>query len=243
MLGVWDFDEGRVREALDFWRDFPVDAQPRPLVLTGETVLVSEGFPSDEVKQAFLGGEIEAAGSVPDEVVRALSTPRHRALVAGRSASITSAHRATAAFETDRGLRELPAWQVRVDGMDGHIFVLDPALARDAIGPEGLDGATGTEMRTRLGEDECHVVLQFLGSPPQFTDYRTAVVLESATAVAIVPVPLELVAGDRPLYAQEREMAARLAEPLGARVLVDYRNGCAVPVLSAQPVAGQPTMP
>ena len=240
---MWDFDEGRVREALDFWRDFPVDAQSRPLVLTGETVLVGGGFPSDEVKQALLGGRVEAAGLVPDEVVRALSAPRHRALVAGRGARITGARRATGVFETDRGPRELPAWQVSIEGMDGYVSVLDPALARGAVGPEGLDGATGTDMRAWIGQDACSVVLRFLGSPAQFTDYPRALVFESATAVAVAPVSVELVTGDRPLYAQEREVAARLIEPLGPRVLVDYRTGCPVPVVAPQPVASQPTKP
>lgn len=237
---MWGFDEEHAREALDFWRDFPVEAKQRPLVLTGETVLVVGGFPSDEMKRTLARGDVEAQAAVPDEVVRALSKGRSPALASRHGAKITGAQRTTAVFETDRGPSELSAWRVQIEGLDGYVTVLDPALARGAVGPAGLDGATGTDMRARRGQDDRGVVLEFLGSPPRFTDYPRAVVLESTTAVALVPVPVERLGGDRPLYAQAREVAARLAQPLGARVLVDYRTGCPVPVTAAQPVASHP---
>jgi hypothetical protein len=243
VVGVWDLDEERAREALSLWHDFPVGAQQRPLVLTGERVLVIGGFSSDEVKEALTAGHVGTTVAVPDEVLRAVSKGRQSALGSHHGAKISGARRATATFETDRGPSELPAWRVQFEGMDGYVVVLDPALARDAVGPSGLDGTTGTDMRAWHGEDERTVVLRFLGSPPEFTDYPRAVVLESTTAVAVVPVPVERVSGDRPLYAQTRQVAARLAEPLGARVLVDYRTGCPIQVTAAQPVASHPTKP
>ena len=243
MARVWDFDEERTRAVLNLWRDFPVSARRRPLVLTGETVVVIGGLPADEVTQALTTGCVGAGQAVPEEVVRALARGRRPAPASHRRARITGAHRATAVFETDRGPSRLSAWHVRIGGADGYVAVLDPALARDAFGPWGLDGATGTDMRAWRGEDDRGIVLQFLGSPAQFTDYPRAVALESATAVALVPVPVERLSGDRPLYAQTREVAARLAEPLGARVLVDYRTGCPIQVTLARSVASHSTRP
>jgi hypothetical protein len=122
---------------------------------------------------------------------------------------------------------------VYVDGVDGPVSVLDPEIARGAVGPDGIDGVTGTDMRARLGADERTLVLEFLGSPPQYTDYPRALVLESPTAVAVVPVPVELLEGDRLLYGQQREVTAHLDAPLGARVEIDYRSGCPITVDTA----------
>jgi len=77
----------------------------------------------------------------------------------------------SATFDTDRGPRELPAWRVQIDGMDGPLSVLDPAIARDAVGPDGVDGIIGTDMRARTSADERTLVLESIGSPPQYTDY------------------------------------------------------------------------
>jgi hypothetical protein len=232
---MWDLDEERRRahRSLDHWSEYPIHRSPRRLVLTGQTTLVSAGFPSDEAKQAFLTGGFEPTAAVPDEVMRALSQHRqHQVRVHGHRLRVTGAEKTSATFDTDRGPRELPAWRVQIDGMDGPISVLDPAIARDAVGPDGVDGITGTDMRARTGADERTLILEFIGSPPQYTDYPRAVVLESPTAVAVIPVPLELLEGDRLLYGQQREVTAHLDNPLGARVAVDYRSGCPITVSS-----------
>jgi hypothetical protein len=162
---------------------------------------------------------------------------------------VLGAQRALAVFETDRGPRELPAWRVWIDGMADPVSVLDPALSREAAGPQGIDGALGTDMRATLDAGGCVLVVEFLGGPPQFTDYPRAVVVETSTAVAVIPVPYELVEGDRLLYAQRREVTVHLGEPLGARVALDCRTGCPITVdtepapLTAQPVARHPTKP
>ncbi len=230
---MWDLDEELecARRALEHWNDYPVRADPRRLVLTGQTILVGAGFASNEAKQAFLAGEFSAAAQVPDEVLRALS--RHHGRLAGHAIRVIGAERTSATFDTDRGPRELPAWRVYVDGVDGPVSVLDPEIARGAVGPDGIDGVTGTDMRARLGADERTLVLEFLGSPPQYTDYPRALVLESPTAVAVVPVPVELLEGDRLLYGQQREVTAHLDAPLGARVAIDYRSGCPITVDTA----------
>src|SRR5579884_607395 len=230
---MWDVDEEleRARRALEHWSDYPAHEDPRRLVLTGGTVLVGAGFASNDAKQAFLAGEFAAAADVPDEVLRALA--RHHGKLHGHALRITGAERVSATFDTDRGPRQLPAWRVRIDGVDGPVSVLDPEIARDAAGPEGIDGITGTDMRARLGADERTMILEFLGSPPQYTDYPRAVVLESPAAVTVIPVPHELLEGDRLLYGQQREVTARLRDPLGARVAVDYRSGCPITVDAA----------
>jgi hypothetical protein len=230
---MWDLDEEleRAGRALEHWSDYPVRADPRRLVLTGQTILVGAGFASSEAKQAFLAGEFAAAAHVPDEVLRALS--RHPGKLAGHALRVTGAERTSATFDTDRGPRQLPAWRVHIDGVDGPVSVLDPEIARGAVGPDGLDGITGTDMRARLGADERTLILEFLGSPPQYTDYPRALVLESATAVTVIPVPVELLEGDRLLYGQQRDVTAHLDAALGARAVVDYRSGCPITVDTA----------
>ncbi len=234
---MWDVDEEleRARRALEHWSDYPAHEDPRRLVLTGGTVLVGAGFASNDAKQAFLAGEFAAAANVPDEVLRALS--RHCGKLHGHALRITGAERASATFDTDRGPRQLPAWRVHIDGVNGPVSVLDPEIARDAAGPEGIDGITGTDMRARLGTDAHTVILEFLGSPPRYTEYPRAVVLESPAAVTVIPVPHELLEGDRLLYGQHREVTVCLRDPLGARVAVDYRSGC--PITVDTPLAPQ----
>src|SRR5437879_3449547 len=56
-------------KAMARWQDFPVHADPRPLVLTGQTILFRGGFPTSEAKDAFLHGAIDGEPSVPHTVV------------------------------------------------------------------------------------------------------------------------------------------------------------------------------
>jgi hypothetical protein len=149
---MWDLDGEceRARRALDHWSGYPVHADPRRLVLTGQTTLVGAGFPSNDAKQAFLAGGFETAASVPDEVLHALS--RHHGHAHGQSLRVTGAERTSATFDTDRGPRELPAWRVQIDGMDGPVSVLDPVAERFTTlrSASAGDGLQARVLRSRL---------------------------------------------------------------------------------------------
>ena len=58
--------------AVSRWDVFPVDQQPRPLVLVGQRAFVEHGFATGEAKIAYLSGQIESAIPVPERGLRAL---------------------------------------------------------------------------------------------------------------------------------------------------------------------------
>jgi hypothetical protein len=238
---VWDQEAASVlgRRALAKWVDFPVGAEQRPLVLTGPATLFRGGFPSDGAKLAFLDGAIEPAVEVPEDVLRSLA-PRY---VSGSgplpgTLHVVDASRDEAHFDTDRGPRLLPAWRVRIGEVAEPFFVLDPDIARDS-----WSGGVSlwSDMRATSDDDGLELIVEFTGSPARYTDYPSALVLEAVTAVAIIPIPVELSSGYRTLDGQSRTVQARLAGPLGARVAVDPGSGCAIPVVPARPHSRRPS--
>jgi hypothetical protein len=63
------------RRAVAGWAEFPVGADPRPLVLLDGPVRVDKGFATGDAKLAFLRGVVEAAAEVPEDAVRPLRRP------------------------------------------------------------------------------------------------------------------------------------------------------------------------
>jgi hypothetical protein len=223
------------RRALEAWSTFPVDADPRPLVLAGPTVRILGGYKSGGAKRAaFTGRPAPDPGvDVPAEVVAAV-TP-HAALPPGEAAAlrITAATLGEAEFVTDRGPRTLPAWFLEFADMNGPTVVLDPAVAAGAWPAVTPDGSPMSD--AVLHGDGRTLTFSFLGSPARYTDYPEAVVLESDTAVVVSPVDVDKANTDgiRLLYAERRSVQVVLAAPLGARVLADWHQGQAVPVTAA----------
>jgi hypothetical protein len=81
----------------------------------------------------------------------------------------------------------------------------------------------------KLDADDRTVTLNFMGIPRAFADYPRADVLEAGAAVAVVPVPVDIgPPGLRAAYAEQRQVGAALARPLGRRVLLDRKG---LPVL------------
>ena len=111
--------------ALHLWRDFPVAVQPRPLVLVGDAVLVDGGFDSDAAKIAYLQGAVDDDGLLPPEV-REVMLP-HMGGPSPMRLGVTGVGSTTGRFLTDRGLCELPAWEVRLTHLSGAVTVLSPA--------------------------------------------------------------------------------------------------------------------
>ena len=210
----------RVRRALAEWGTFPVDEEPRPLVLLGERVRPL-GFPSGEAKQAFLNGAIEALPGFPPQVLEAMRLPARRNV--GTTLVMADASLEEYEFVTDRGRRPLPAWRVHASGVDQPIWVLDPAMAAYIWLPSGQnpeyvpvygDRATTADDRT--------ITLSFSGSPEQYVDYPGARVVENLGAVAILPISVSKVPAGQilPAVGATREITTILSEPLGTRVLL-----------------------
>lgn len=222
--------------ALDAWSTFPVDADPRPLVLVGPAVQVRGGYVSGDAKHAsFTGRPVPDPGvDVPADVLEAVTPPNAAAPGKAAALRISAATFGEAEFMTDRGPLTLPAWHLRFADMDGPpTAVLDPAVLAAAWDAGSASG--GSPMADAVLEaDGRTVVFSFVGSPARYTDYPEALLHETETAVMVVPVGVEKPnsGGVRALYAEGRSVRAVLAAPLGARVLVDWL-GKAVAVVSA----------
>jgi hypothetical protein len=113
----------QARRHLAFWSGFPVDSEPRPIVMLGEATLAPDtGFPSNETKEAFLQAaftmECDAPSSARDDtiVTPAVALERFRHTGSGSGAqplTITGIRLDAGTFITDRGRRDLPAWAIQ----------------------------------------------------------------------------------------------------------------------------------
>jgi len=177
---------------------------------------------------AFLHGAIEAAPGFPDPLLQALRSPWARTGYAGPPLIVTTASPASTKFCTDRGRLQLPAWEVRALDVPEPIWVLDPSVSGQSWQPPapyvpdwpGSTAVVQTDGRT--------VTVTFTGSP--YFDYPGAEILESGTAVAIVPTPVlnpayasasgSTVRG-LPLVGQARQITVTLAGALAGRILLD----------------------
>jgi hypothetical protein len=236
-------DEAAARRALRRWAGFPVRAAPRPLVLTGQLVDdPRNGFPDGDSKLAYLAGAFDpppvfpagprqAAGFPVIDARQAVGLLRQQGSKQQVSTRlrVTAMRLASAVFDTDRGPRRLPAWQCTLAGVDApaHVLAVAPASrytppAPITTGPAGPNGAT-------VGHDGRTLTLAFIGAAPgrdPCSAEYTAHTVESDRAVAIWVTQLP---PDRPadpgtactLVGYGRTATARLAGPLGARVLID----------------------
>jgi hypothetical protein len=173
-------------------------------------------------------GLVEAAPGFPAQILQALRPRRQQAGPPVEPLLVTTATLGTAEFITDRGRRQLPAWEVHACGVPGPFWVLDPGTAQQAWRSPGLadDELTWRASRAELGTDGRTVVLSFSGIPRAYADYPRADVLEAGAAVAIVPTPVDIgPPGPRLGYAEQRKVSAVLTSPLGARVLLDGDGG------------------
>ncbi len=236
--------------AVERWADFPVEADPRPVVLTGGGVQLGEPignfkFVESDFKRAFALGMVEGAPGVPDEPVELLRRRRRpdREVPAGPSLILTRAERSKTEFWTDRGRRDLSAWRIESSGARGVIWALDeaghaqcwvPPPSPDT--PERRPYSLGLQCAT-LFDDGVTLRVRFRGELEAMVAYGASV-LETSTAVCIVPVesPLQQEAratASWPLGddSHSRELTVRLDRPLGGRVLVGH-GGYPVTVIS-----------
>jgi hypothetical protein len=214
----------RIKQVLDQWAPFPVDEEPRPLVLLASRVRAL-GFPDGETKRAFIDRAFEAQPGFPSHVFEAMvSSDRD---ISGTILLLSSATLEDFEFATDRGRRLLPAWRVRAEGIREPIWVLDPAIEDSIWEPmdssiaglaEAWHGGTAT-----TGRDGCTITMSFIGSPAEQADYPDARVFQEGGAVAILPIGLSRLRPEQPrhMIGARREVTVVLSQPLGARVLLD----------------------
>ena len=202
---------GNPAQALARWRDFPVTADPRPLVLTGGVVLDPQtGFATGDGKLAYLGGQFEQATTLPagpstsggfaivtagqalDELRPAGSTPVAGSPAAGSRPNpdgrlrVVKASLVQATFGTDRGPRLLPAWRFDLEHVADPVRVL--AVAKKARWSVGETAPTASDFQASVTGDGRTLNYGFFGTPavpgPCGADY-TGSAAESATAVVV----------------------------------------------------------
>jgi len=124
------------RKGLRAWSGFPADRRDRPLVLLS-SVTMPGGFRTGEQKMAFLRGAVEAVPGFPPGILKVMrGEPADHA---GLPLTLATAVKASTEFCTDRGRRQLPAWNVHARDVPEPIWVLDPATIRQTWQPTGHD--------------------------------------------------------------------------------------------------------
>jgi hypothetical protein len=213
------------RAALARWDRFPVDQEPRPVVLTGPAHALLERLWGDPGWRERFAGPGEPETALPPELrdaavdyCRDVHTREPRPL-----APIVHGH---GPFGTDRGVREFPAWMMYPPDRRYPFIEMEPEFRRrNTWWPEGVSAHASEE--SLLAADGRTLTYRFLGTPVAYADYPHAEVYETDTAVLVQPVPADLTGPDQPVleYLEVREVTVELAAPLGNRVLVWAAHG------------------
>jgi hypothetical protein len=175
-------------------------------------------------------GLVEAAPGFPADIFQTLRLRHQQGGPPVEPLLLTTARLGVAVFLTDRGRRELPAWNVHARGIPEPVCrVLDPPTSQQAWRPPELedDKLYGDITTAVLGPGGHTLTLRFLGAPRGLADYPSADVLEAGAAVALLPVEVDT--GPPPWVprlplGEQREVTVTLARPLGGRVLLDGRG-------------------
>jgi len=217
----WEQATSQAAAALALWDEFPVEASLRPLVLTGQTVLFTGGFPSDQAKLAFLQGAVSTTVPLPAGLLDALCPNRDPKL--DDTLLVVGAEPTTGTFSTDRGPKQLPAWTVTLAGIHSPFTVLDTEVAAAAFRPAtALPAGARAIYPAHLHTDGQTVTVSFINGRPEYVDYPRVEALETSTAAVVVTVGHDIgPPGPRHALGYRRHVTATLAEPLGARVLID----------------------
>lgn len=232
------------------WDGFPVDRQPRPIVLMGSTIGPGGGATVEDKTDVLRNAPVVSEVELPPGLLEALQ-PAYPAQQQADPVQVRSVRRVYPEFRTDRGHRPLPAYRIEFKGTmfrPGHapdpksegagfppMHALDPEVEATTWWPPGLESSYRGGLRhlppAVLVDGGRTVRVTVNGSPPAYTDVRVAAVVESRTAVLLViqatPRPgVEVI----PLVAVGRLVIARLSKLLGARVLLQ-EDGIPIEVL------------
>ncbi|MGH3298593.1 MAG: hypothetical protein ACRDP7_43065, partial [Trebonia sp.] len=231
-----DPQEAQARRGLDAWAAFPADREPRPLVLldTIPAVRPSGLLPDKQTEMALLHGVVDAVPGFPAPVLEALrGRPGAYAgpeQYAGPPLLLTDAVLGSFRYETDRGPRVLPTWEVHAQGVFQPFQVLDPAaISRGQVWePPGRKRITGLRPTVTLAADGRTLTMSYSGSG-WYADSNQAPArtLESGNAVALVFTERRKPrrSGWYADVGRRREVTAVLPSPLANRVLLDAKGG------------------
>jgi hypothetical protein len=241
----------QAQRALRLWVTFPVDAVPRPLVLTGPSVIgPPTGFPDGDTKEAYLSGTLDLPTTFPrgpsnrDGFPLIDAKQAARLLIKGDKMqpartrlSVTEVRLASAVFDTDRGPRRLPAWLYSLRRVADPVAVL--AIAPSALFTPPREAARSSSIdASTVAQDPRTVIVRFIGGPSQgpcSADYAIDA-LESHTAVAVqireVSRNSSADSSERCASEGHRTVTVRLVTPLGPRVLISADTAVAIPTLA-----------
>lgn len=214
-----------VRQALARWDGFPVDREPRPVVLTDFGALELDRIAGDERWRTVFDGRAVPESELPPELLPAAIDYCHDVRTEDER-PLARIVRGDGPFATDRGPRELPAWMMFPGNRRWPFVGLDPEFERRwAWRPEGLRAYR--EEDSALAADGVTLTYRFAGTPATYADYPRADVFETATAVLVAPVEVahDGPEGVRAQFVEPREVVVRLSAPLGNRVLVWAPHG------------------
>lgn len=245
----------QLSQALRIWSGFPVGAPTRPLVLAGPQVDdPASGFPDGTTKLAYIEGAFDRPATMPAgpataagyRLIGAYQAFRVLKSAAGKGPTVTVRLKVTmvrlgsGVFQTDRGIRRLPAWLFGFAGVPHPAAVL-------AVAPAGIFAQSGQVAGrnpfigyARLGRDGRTLTLWFTGAAagtgPCTADYSPAIAV-SRTAVAVAVRERAHGSGNEmcSTVGYARHVTTTLPTPLGARVVIDAASDAAIAVIQAAP--------
>jgi hypothetical protein len=242
-----DSPDAPALRGLEAWAAFPADRDPRPVVLLDMIPPVYlASSPVGQARLALLHGAVEAVPGFPAAVLEAVcgqpgeyAGPPLEGVrgqpddYAGPPLLLTGAVLGSFRYETDRGPRYLPAWDVRVEGISP-IKVLDPAViaSGQVWEPAGRRRNENLRPTVTVGADDRTLTMTYNGSGwYAASDQPPARTLEQGNAAALIfteklTLPENSKPGRRGFHARvdvgrTRQVTAVLSSPLGDRVLLD----------------------
>jgi hypothetical protein len=231
------------RRAVGLWAAFPVEAEPRPVVLAQPVISDDTGLRGGRAREAWSDGRYRWEVDVPEGVRELAKQSADELRLESERAPllITRAHRTTRTFQSDRGSVVLPAYQLQGPAVIGSLWVLDPDADfwQPNHPPLPLKGPFSSQMRSAWSRVEASgrsITFPWSGAPG--AQYRTEVI-ETATAVTAIAI------GETKAYHETLaritigrgwQLPAELSQPLGNRVFVDLR-GQAIPVVHPENAA------
>jgi len=217
-------------QILQRWQDFPIAQTPRPIVFLDLPVhLGDHGFIDNDAKTSWMAGAIETTVSLPDGLLNLITEGRPRK-PAPRTLTITSVQPCEETFRCDRGPRRLPAYQIKVSGLQQPCTVIDPTIefwwprSADDQAYRHLDKATIEHDDRTLNYPALGGILT-LFHRAEFAEFATCVVGHAVTSEKDVP-PGTVIAG----VGIRAMVKGHLDAPLDGRVLL-HESGEPVAVL------------
>jgi hypothetical protein len=228
-------------DVLARWQNFPVDEEPRPILLLGASMsgcaeLAPTFQPSTQspgqAMASWADGTVRRYTAISEaDAIRAMRTVRQNCPLI-TALPVTGGRFGTISFHTDRGLSIMSAWLFTGGVAEGHPVgqLAYPALPRTAFWGTDLAPA-GPISNAIVSISGRTLAYYFLGGPPEGScaeDYK-AVVTESpqAVAIAIQSNPGRPLAGPFACerWSDMRSVTVQLSTPLGGRVVIDAAGG------------------